>query len=128
GSVVPPADEAEVREVATASGAALLLTREALNDVGLLDESFFLYHEDLDLCWRMRMAGYRVGVAPAARVVHRYSQVTGSRKYCFAERNRLMFLLKTASWRRLLISAPLLGGMAIASLMVAAGRGWLGDY
>jgi len=53
------------------SGCAILLTRPALDDVGLLDERFFAYHEDVDWCTSARARGYRMLWAPAARVVHR---------------------------------------------------------
>jgi GT2 family glycosyltransferase len=53
------------------SGASLLLRGAALRSVGLLDEGFFIYGEDVDLGLRMRRAGWRLGVASAARVWHR---------------------------------------------------------
>jgi N-acetylglucosaminyl-diphospho-decaprenol L-rhamnosyltransferase len=51
-------------------GAALLLRREALEQVGGLDEAFFVFSEDVDLCYRMREAGWRVAFVPAATFVH----------------------------------------------------------
>lgn len=52
------------------TGAAMLVRREAISDVGLLDEGFFLYYEDIDWCWRMRASGWEVLLEPRARVVH----------------------------------------------------------
>jgi GT2 family glycosyltransferase len=52
------------------SGACLLARREALEAVGLFDEGFFLYEEDVDLCLRLRRAGWRIVYTPAATVVH----------------------------------------------------------
>lgn len=51
-------------------GAALALRREAFQKVGGFDESFFLYAEDVDLCFRFRHAGWEVRFTEAARVVH----------------------------------------------------------
>jgi GT2 family glycosyltransferase len=51
-------------------GAALLLRRAALDEVGGLDESFHMYAEDLEWCWRARQSGWQVLVEPAAVVVH----------------------------------------------------------
>ena len=53
-----------------ATGAAMLLRREAIEAVGLLDESFFLYSEETEYCLRLRDAGYHVLVEPAAAVLH----------------------------------------------------------
>jgi GT2 family glycosyltransferase len=49
-------------------GSALLLRADALREVGLLDESFFMYCEEADLCLRLRRAGWRLAVVPAAVV------------------------------------------------------------
>ena len=58
------------RRVGWAVGAALLLRREAVDDVGGFDESFFMYAEDLEWCWRARRRGWTVRFTPAAVVRH----------------------------------------------------------
>jgi GT2 family glycosyltransferase len=55
-------------------GAALVLRREALEEVGLFDEEFFLYSEEVDLQFRLRQAGWNVHYFPPATVVHHESQ------------------------------------------------------
>lgn len=63
-------DHREMRTVDWAVGACLLLRRAALDEVGPLDERFFLYCEDTDLCRRMQLAGWKVYYEPAATVAH----------------------------------------------------------
>jgi len=58
------------QEVDWVLGAALALRRDALADVGGFDESYFMYNEEVDLCLRLRRAGWEVHYAPAATVVH----------------------------------------------------------
>lgn len=58
----PPAPDDGIAECDWADGAALLIRREVLEDVGLLDESLFIYFEESDLCLRATRAGWRVGV------------------------------------------------------------------
>ncbi len=58
------------RAVDWVSGAALLARRSALDVVGLLDESFFMYAEDVEWCCRMRSLGYAVAYLPGLRIVH----------------------------------------------------------
>ena len=53
-----------------ALGAALMVRREAIEAVGLLDEGYFMYAEEIDWCWRMQRAGWPFYCVPAARVVH----------------------------------------------------------
>lgn len=60
----------EVRRVGWAVGAALLLRRDAIDDVGGFDDSLFMYAEDLDWCWRASRAGWSVVFTPDAVVRH----------------------------------------------------------
>lgn len=61
---------AETIEVDWVSGACLLARRRAIEQVGGLDESFFMYFEDSDWCLRMRQAGWRIYYVPAASITH----------------------------------------------------------
>jgi len=62
------------RDVDWAMAAALLLRREALDEVGLFDEEFFIYSEETDLARRLRGAGWRTQYFPHVTVVHHESQ------------------------------------------------------
>ena len=68
---------AGLRDVDRADGAALAVSRAAIERVGLLDESLFLYVEDLDWSLRIRDAGFTVVVVPDARVRHSGSAASG---------------------------------------------------
>jgi GT2 family glycosyltransferase len=58
------------REVAWVKGACMLLRRQTLLDVKLMDETFFMYLEDADLCRRIRQSGRQVRYTPEAEVIH----------------------------------------------------------
>jgi GT2 family glycosyltransferase len=62
-----------------ALGACLMLNRAALDDVGIFDERYPLYVEDIDLCYRMHQSGWHVVYVPGARVTHRHLAVTDQR-------------------------------------------------
>lgn len=66
------------RAVDWVTGAALLLRREALDEVGLFDEDFFLYSEEVDLQFRLRRAGWEVHYVPEVTVVHHESQFSAA--------------------------------------------------
>jgi GT2 family glycosyltransferase len=83
------------------SGSAALYRRRMLEEIGLFDESFFLYCEDTDLGLRARWAGWECLYVPNAIVEHRYSHSAGRAsplKAYYVERNRLYLTIKTFSW------------------------------
>src|SRR4029450_8340476 len=62
------------RTVDWVMGAAMLLRRSALQEIGPLHQSFFIYFEEVDLCLRLRHAGWKILYFPAVTVVHHESQ------------------------------------------------------
>jgi GT2 family glycosyltransferase len=65
------------------TGASLLLRCDALQNVGLLDERFFMYWEDADLCFRLRNAGWKLAVARDSRVWHKKNASIGAASSTF---------------------------------------------
>ncbi|MCA9751397.1 MAG: sugar transferase, partial [Gemmatimonadetes bacterium] len=63
-------DHDSVREVDWMLGACLMVRRDAISDVGLMDERFFMYFEDVDWCYRMKQHGWRVVYVPDATMKH----------------------------------------------------------
>ncbi len=89
-------------EIFGASGGAALYRREMLAEIGLFDERFFAYLEDVDLAWRAQLAGWRCVYAPTARVLHHTSATSGEgspfKRYLLG-RNKVWMVLKNARWR-----------------------------
>jgi GT2 family glycosyltransferase len=93
----PPFDRPE--EVFGWTGGGVLLRSAYLEDVGLFDDLFFLYYEDVDLSWRGRSRGWRFVYEPRAVMRHHHaaSTVEGSALFVFEnERNHLLTLFKNA--------------------------------
>jgi GT2 family glycosyltransferase len=67
-------------EVEAISGACMLVSREAMDDVGRWDEGYFLHCEDLDICMRFRQKGWKVMFIPSARMVHVHGASSSGRK------------------------------------------------
>jgi N-acetylglucosaminyl-diphospho-decaprenol L-rhamnosyltransferase len=57
-------------------GAALMLRRDALDQIGPLDEGYFMYAEEVDLCWRIKQAGWQIWYTPDATIVHHQGAAT----------------------------------------------------
>ena len=113
-------------EVAFASGAALVVRRDAWERAGGFDERYFMYCEDLDLGLRLWLTGLGVGIAPAARVEHDYDFEKGQRKWFLLERNRWWTIVSDYPAALLALLAPALLAAELGLLVVAARGGWLG--
>lgn len=72
-------DHGSQREVDWLQGSALLLRRSAIDRTGSLDDRYFLYFEDVDLCYRMKNAGWKVCYVPQSEVVHYYRRASYGR-------------------------------------------------
>jgi GT2 family glycosyltransferase len=98
-------------EIFAAKGAALLIRRLALAEVGTFDPDFFAYFEESDLCWRLWLAGWEVGFAADARVLHKRGATASGLPSAFVQfhsfKNRICSLLKNVGTARLATMVPL---------------------
>jgi GT2 family glycosyltransferase len=107
----------EAREADFLMGACMLVRRQAIDQVGLLDEAFFLFSEETDWAYRFREAGWKVLFFPGAECVHVGGASHGGRMFRENVRGHLRFLAKHRSvayaerTRRLLRVATVLRGM-----------------
>jgi GT2 family glycosyltransferase len=119
---------AEPKRVEVIKGACLLLRRRSLDRVGLLDESYFMYSEELDLCYRLIRDGWQLWWVPTATVVH-YGEASSRQvaedMYIQLYRSKMQFYRKfggdrqVARYRRLLrlAYAPRLAVAGAAGLL-----------
>lgn len=87
------------------TGAAMMIKRDVINKIGLLDEEYFMYYEDVDYCYRAKKAGFKVVYVPQAIVYHYEGFTSNNRlpnkKIILTERNRMLFLLKNFNKKEL---------------------------
>ena len=96
-----------LEEVFIPSGCAALYRREMLEEIGLFDEDFFLYLDDVDIGLRARLAGWKCIYVPDAIVYHKYSATTepySPLKAYLVERNRIWIVIKYFPLRMILMS------------------------
>jgi N-acetylglucosaminyl-diphospho-decaprenol L-rhamnosyltransferase len=97
------------------SGACFLVRREAFEELGGFDEAYFMFAEDMDLCWRAHQAGWGVGVEPGAVVTHAEGVSRRAHPYLMLaahHRSALRFANRTTTgWRR--------AGLPLAALILA---------
>lgn len=98
----------DVQNVFWASGAAFFIRSEVWRKSGGFDESFFAHQEEIDLCWRIQLLGYRIAVCPSSIVYHVGGGTlpTGSRKTFLNFRNNLLMLSKNLSGSEKLYKIP----------------------
>ncbi|HLX02580.1 MAG TPA: glycosyltransferase [Trinickia sp.] len=122
-------------DVAYVSGAAIALRAQTFRDVGGLDEDFFCYYEETDLCWRLRMAGKRCVYEPRAIVRHLGSFSFGpssARKIRLQTRNRIRSCLQNLSAMHAmyftLAEVAVGAGVIIGSALLPKYREYAGAY
>jgi GT2 family glycosyltransferase len=123
----------QIRDVDAVIGNGYLWRRAALEQIGLLDETFFGYHEDVEWCVRARRSGWRVVYAGSAAIVHRggSSSTPGHARIFparyFLGRNGVAFVRRYGTWSARARFAALCGGALAARMLRAlaqrAGRG-----
>ncbi len=121
-----------VTDTGYATGCCVMASRSAIEDVGLLDDVFFLYHEDVDWSLRMKARSWRVVYVPQAEIVHKVSQssrdLTGRGAYSpeavyYKARNRILLIRKHGNviqkdliWPLIIVADSLYRSLAYLSL------------
>ncbi|MCW3095531.1 MAG: putative glycosyltransferase [Chthonomonadaceae bacterium] len=115
-------------ETDSVTGACLMTRKAILDQVGLLEEAFFMFYEEVELCWRIRRAGYKVLFLPEARVVHHWMGSVRQQSKAMTKRlfrSMAIYYRKTMGWRGV-IAYPIvwygLGKNELLHLAVAVKR------
>ena len=122
-------DHETAADVDWVAGTHLVVRRSAWDQVGGFDEGFFMYLEDVDLCWRLKAAGWRTRYEPAAQVVHAIGRSTDQTPYrMIAEHHRslLRYARKTATGPRRLLLPVIAAALALRTVLAWAQRAWRG--
>ncbi len=116
-------NHAEASEVDWVSGACVLVRRTAFEQVGGFDPAYFMYVEDVDLCWRLRQAGWKVGYEPAGRVVHAVgasSQLAPYRMILAHHRSLLRFANRTTTGSGRALLPAVAAGLGVRTVLAWA--------
>lgn len=142
GRTVPRVERGEIdqgqhdgiHDVLFAQSAALLIAREVIETVGLFDMRYVALRDDLDLCWRARLAGYRTVVTTDASARHaaalardlRESPVKGRTRY-FGDRNMIATLIKNYGRGHLALALPVTIAISLLNALLYLVRGRRGS-
>ncbi len=123
-------DHAQAREVDWVSGACFLARRSAWDAVEGFDRSYFMYMEDVDLCWRLAKAGWSVAYEPAAEVTHVQGVSADRNPYRMLLAHHVSmwrFARQTAKDERRWLLPLVLAGLAVRFALTVARRGLAGQ-
>ena len=79
------------------NGCAMLVRKKVFESIGFLDEGFFMFAEEVDFCWRARLAGFHLGVTPRAKIFHKVSKSTNIN---LGKQNPLIWYLRIRNQNR----------------------------
>lgn len=119
--VAPPVVDTPV-ETDWVAGASMMVRRQVFADIGLLDEGYFTYFDDIDFCFNARKKGWATWYVPASRVVHLVGQSTGVNKTprrlpaYMLEARRRYFLKNHGALYAALVDGAALAGLALFGL------------
>ena len=115
-------------DYATACG--LLIRRQIIEEIGLFDERFFMYYEDLDWCWRLKQHNQLLMIVPKARMWHLVAGTIGgyhsaSERYHMALSSVLFFRKYTAGWRWLIVLPfRIISAVKTSLRLIGHDQGW----
>jgi len=114
----------QIREVDCVSGAGALYRKEMFDEIGLFDEDFFMYYEDVDLCVRAKKKNWKIIYAPNAVMYHFHGGSAGRFSYFavyYCIRNELLSTIKNGNWIQILstfILFPFRGIRRLGNLLI----------
>ena len=127
GYLLPATSMSQVCSIDAVSGAYFAIRREVWESLGGFDETFHMYYEETDLCWRAHMAGYSCRYEPDSIVHHDYRPGTNNpARLYYSMRNRSMLTLKNWRGGTLLLISPGLLLAELVEIYLALRHGWGG--
>ena len=114
-------DFKSTREVEQPMGSALLIRKKVIDQIGFMDESFFLFYNDVDFCYRIKQAGWKIYFYPEAKIFHSKGASTGQvkvKKIILSHWGHFLYLKKYhGSGLKAILLLPFGLGLYISSLM-----------
>jgi len=123
-NLIDQPDQFDLPSIESACGGIFMFSREVYEKVGGFDEDLFLYHEDHDLSWRIRMMGWKLIATSNSVCCHHYNFNKGILKFYRSEKNRLHIILKNFECKTLWLISPALLLVEISQIVHSIFNGW----
>jgi len=107
-----------------ASGCSMIIKRAVIEKIGNYDEEYYMYHDDVELGWRAKLAGYKIIFVPKSVIFHKYEFSRSVRMLYYMERNRYIAVFSFYKLPTILLILPLLIIMDLGMLAYSIVNGW----
>ncbi len=105
-------------EIMYASGCAFIIKKELLKIIGGYNEEYYMYHDDMEISWKVALAGYKIVLAPKSIVYHKYEFDRSIQMVYYMERNRYLTILIYYKLPTLILLLPALLIMDIGDVFL----------
>lgn len=112
-------------EIGYASGCAYILNKKIFETIGGYDEKYYMYHDDMELSLKSKLAGFKAVLAPKAEIYHKYEFSRSVRMLYYMERNRFLFMFTFYTPRLLLLLTPMCLILDLGMFFYALTNGWI---
>ncbi len=107
-----------------ASGCSLAIKKKVFESIGGYNEDYFMYHDDVEVGWKVRLLGYRIILVPKSVCFHKFEFSRSIKKIYLMERNRFIFIFSFYELTTILSILPALIIMEMGQIAFAVLRGW----
>lgn len=115
-------------EILYASGCSFIIKKEVFEKIGGYNEEYYMYHDDLELSWKAKLAGYKIVLAPKSVVYHKYEFSRSVKMIYFMERNRYLAMFHFYKLATVILIFPFILLLFLAMLAYSVVNGWFGQY
>jgi hypothetical protein len=109
-----------------ASGCSFITSRKIIDEIGGYDEEYWMYHDDVEMGWRVKLAGYKIYLAPGSIVYHKYEFGRSIRMLYYMERNRYLAMLHYYACPTLILLLPAMAAMEVGMILYSIPGKWFG--
>lgn len=113
-------------DIPYASGCSFIMRKEVFEEIGGYNEEYYMYHDDLDISLKTRLAGHRVIIALKSKMFHKYEFERSIRMVYYMERNRALSFFSFYSLPKILLISPVFLAMDLGITMLALIGPWFG--
>lgn len=115
-------------EIGYASGCSFIIKKEVLEKIGFYDEEYYMYHDDVEMSWRAKLASYKIVLAPKSIVYHKYEFSRSVKMLYYMERNRQLAVFHFYRLPTLILLMPAAFFMNLGMFFYAIAGGWVKTY